>query len=294
MEELIRILFKWFKPISWVCAIAAIGSIVVSLVLPEYFTSNVTFIPMNPHLMDRSTIFQTEAGGEPVYLFGGKGEINRILTLAESRELETYIVTKYNLYDHYEIDKDDPLAPYEVSEAFKDYIRATKTSNSMITVSVMDKDKQLAADIANDILVKLDEMNKNLMMSKKRSLTKMYEEKVQEREKVVTALRDSLHNVLQANPDDTITANLMDVLIERAVRQYASVKRIFDEHLTVVNQEFSSLYVIETAVPAVKRTKPVRSLIVISTVLLSFLAMLMLAVFIEKFKHFDLSEPKAV
>ncbi len=289
MEELIRILFKRLKLIIAVCAVAAAISVVAALLLPNIYQSSVTFIVMNPHMMDRESLFRGSGGSDPVYLFGGKYEMERFISLSQSRELEDYVINKYDLINHYEIEPDDPEKDYWVRETLRDNMKITKTKSNMLIAQVLDEDPQLAANMANDIVAKLDEMHKKLITEKKIGMTKLYNEKVSERKDQLQGLLDSLQSVVSINPDDTVTANLLTLMVEDAANKYNKMATISDEHTSALSQEYSTIYLVEKAMPAVKKSKPVRWLIVVTSCLVALVSMIFIVVFIEKYKEFNLS-----
>lgn len=290
MEELLRILVKWLKTIIGVTAIAAVISAGISLVLPHYYKSVAVFRVSNPYMMDRTSLFNTEGGDNPVYLFGGQDDMNRIITLSESSELQNYLINKYSLYEHYDIDSTDVLAEFLIKEELKDYLRVRKTPKNMLEVEMMDKDKQLASDIANDVVGKLDELNKKIVKEKKYDLLALYEKELPKKLDKLNMLRDSLVNTLTRNEEDTITANVLEKMVESAVGEYANLRIITDQQTAALNQPYSSVYIIEQAQPALKRAKPVRSLIVISATLATLVAMILICIFIEKFRQYQLLE----
>jgi len=226
MEELIRIVLKWFKSIVLVGIIVAVLSAIVSLLLPVYYQSSVTFMTINPHMMDATNLFRQNAGSDPVYLFGGKNDINRFMTFAKSRVVEQHIINKFNLYEHYEIDTTDAEKAYWVTEALRDHFTLTKTPSNMLQIEVMDKDRYLAANMANEIASRLDFFNKEILLEKKKGLSTLYEEKTKEKKEFISELRDSLNHAIQANPDDTVTANILESLVEDAVYDYLKINSI--------------------------------------------------------------------
>ncbi|OWY23508.1 hypothetical protein C7N43_15400 [Sphingobacteriales bacterium UPWRP_1] len=294
MEELVRILYKWAKPIAIVSITAALLSAVVSLLLPEYYKSSATVIPINPHLMDRSNLFNLGATETPVYLFGGKSEVSRLVLLSQSKALEEYIINKFNLFKHYDIDTTSSMKDYLASEELRDHFTTTKTPDGIVQIEVVDKDRNLAAAMANEIVVRLDTLNKTLINEKKSGLGQFYKQDLDEKEQRLEMLRDSLIRTLTRNPDDTVTAHVMERIIRRAVEEYNGALTLYEQHTAVMNQRYSTLYVVENATPAEKRFKPVRWLIVASATLVTLACMMLMAVFIEKFKNFNFNEPETI
>lgn len=290
MEDLLRILFKWAKPIGILTAAAAVLSSIVSLVLPEYFQSTATFLVGNPYMMERGSLFKREAGDNPVYLFGGEYDMNRVISLAESSGLSNYLVKKFNLYKQYDIDTTDALKEYYVKEELNDHFKIQKTPEGMLLVAVTDTDKQFAAIMANDIVQRLDEMNLNITTEKKRDLTSIYEKGVTEKRTVLTQLTDSLHNAIRTNPRDTVTAKIIGSMVKDALADYNNVKAIYDEHTASLNQKVSTFYIVETAQPALRRYSPVRWLVVLSSTLIALVAGILGVLVFERFKNFHLNE----
>ncbi len=288
MEELIRIVLKWLKPIALVGLLVAVISAIVSLLLPAYYQSNVTFLTINPHMMDATNLFRQNAGKDPVYLFGGKGDVGRFMTYAESRALEGYIIDKFNLHKHYDVDTNDVEKDYWVTEALRDHFKLIKTPNNILHIEVLDKDPNFAATMANEIAARLDYLNKSILLEKKKGLSTLYDNKAKEKKNIIEVLRDSLNNSIETNPEDTVTANILESMVDDAVYEYLKINSINDKHKAAMEQEYSTLYIIEKAEPAVKRAKPVRSLIVLSSTLIALLAMVLIAIFIEKLKSFEL------
>ena len=289
MEEFIRILFKWSKRIGTVCAIAAIGSIVISLLLPEYFTSTSTFMVGNPYMMERGSLFQRDAGENPVYLFGGEYDINRVISLSASGGLSDFVIKKFNLYQHYDIDTTDEQKEYYVKEELNDHFKILKTPEGMLRVEVTDRDKNLAAQMANDIVQRLDEMNLNITTEKKKDLTEIYDKNVKEKRLVLIQLTDSLHSAIRNNPRDTVTSKIIGSMVKEALGDYNNIKAIYDDHLASVSQKVSTFYIVEAAKPAIRRSSPVRWLIVFSSVLVAFIASILGALIFERFKDFKLN-----
>ena len=55
------------------------------------------------------------------------------MALAESRDIQRYIIDKYNLVDRYEIDKSDVMADIKVREQFVEF-KGDRAYNDDITV----------------------------------------------------------------------------------------------------------------------------------------------------------------
>jgi capsular polysaccharide biosynthesis protein len=284
LEELIAIIKKWYKSILKVVIAAAIISAIISLILPEYFTSQVTFIPANPHIMDRGNVFDSKGGNETVYLFGGPNDINRLMSLVESRSLEEYLIDKFDLYKHYDIDTNDVQKKYWVKEELRTYMQLVRTPEGMLQVKVLDKDPQFAATMANDVVARLDTLNREIVTEKKRNLEKLYKREVEHKRQEFDALKDSLLNTVRNNPKDTVMAKILKDVLKNTMSEYIGIKNMYEQHQSALNEDFSTIYILEQAEAAVKRSTPVRWRIVVTATLCTFLIMLITAFFVERYK----------
>lgn len=193
--EVIRILFRWRKHLIITVAIAAIGSVIISLVLPVYYEATTTLLPVNPLLKSPNHVFGTSTENpEP---FGTEEDLDRMLAIAESKELTDYVIKEFDLYNHYNIDSSEVKAPYKIKKKLFKLYNAQKNEYGEIEVSVEDKDKDLARDMANAIRVKIDKIDQELMRENQLSTVKMYEKELNGKDDYLRLMKDSLSNLRQ-------------------------------------------------------------------------------------------------
>ena len=193
--EVIRLLFKWRKHLITTVAIAAIGSVIISLVLPVYYEATTTLLPVNPLLKSPNHVFGTSTENpEP---FGTEEDLDRMLAIAESKELTDYVIQKFDLYNHYDIDTTDVKAPYKIKKKLFKLYTAQKNEFGEIEITVEDKDKDLARDMANAIRKKMDEIDQKLMKENQLPTVKMYERELDGKDTYLKLMKDSLSNLRQ-------------------------------------------------------------------------------------------------
>jgi len=105
---LLHTFYRWRIYIIGLCVAAGLGSIVVTLLMPNYYEASTTFLAASPDQSKPEILF---GGGtiESQY-YGNKHDSARLLTLAESKEVVQSLVDSFELYEHYDIDPDDPRA----------------------------------------------------------------------------------------------------------------------------------------------------------------------------------------
>jgi tyrosine-protein kinase Etk/Wzc len=193
--EVIRLLFRWRKHLIITVAIAAIGSIIISLLLPVYYEATTTLLPVNPLLKSPNHVYGTSTENpEP---FGTEEDLDRMLAIAESKELTDYLIKEFDLYNHYKIDTTDIKAPYKIKKHLFNLYNAQKNEFGEIEISVEDKDKDLARDMANAIRSKIDLIDQQLMKGNQQSTVSMYENELNGKDEYLRLMKDSLSALRQ-------------------------------------------------------------------------------------------------
>src|SRR5438094_523245 len=100
----LRIILKWKKHILVLTVIAGIAAAFFSIfVMDEWFLSYSTFYPVNQSLGDRTAIFGNEQ--TQMEYFGGKADVNRVLTIANSVPIIDFVIDSFKLAEHYDVNK---------------------------------------------------------------------------------------------------------------------------------------------------------------------------------------------
>jgi len=291
MFELVQIAVKWRKPILIVCLLAIIISVVVSLMLPNYYESVSLFFPSNPGLTDRQNLFREKAADVPVSFFGKEQDADRLLQIAKSAQLAGYIINKFDLYKHYDISKETSKFPeWEVNKEFKDNYDAFKNEYGAIEIHMMDQSNTLAADIVNEVVAQINKINSNMITENKTQIVAVFKERVAQKEKEVQMLTDSILK-LKAMGNNTMMKSKINNLLnvkENAVKDMNSLSTIYDQNKAAANASFSSIYLLESAYPSEKKVKPIRWLIVVGSFLGALFLSLTVVVAIEKAKELKL------
>ena len=123
---------------------------------PVSYSSSVTLI-----LHDRSTT----TGEKPGHLPDDVPNYVRAFQLPLSTEMLEHLTGKFDLYKHYGIDPTGPLHYELVSTRLLENITVQRMDDRSATVTVRDQDRERAAEMANAVYDKLQEMNEAQVMS---------------------------------------------------------------------------------------------------------------------------------
>ena len=81
--------------------------------------------------------------------YGSSQDLDRLLTICHSNEIKDQLVRNFNLYQHYDIDSTGALANHKIRTKLDKLMTIIKTKYDAIDLSIEDKDKILAASMAN-------------------------------------------------------------------------------------------------------------------------------------------------
>ncbi len=298
--QAIRTLLKWKKHIAILVIVAGITSALFSVfVMDEWYLSYATFYPVNQAQNDRSAIFN----GEVTDYWGGKADVNRVLTIANSTPIIDFIIDSFKLAEHYNVDQNKKYWRTIVRKKFEKKYEAIKTEREAVQVSVYDTDPKVAADIVNTVVQLTDEWNKLHVRESKDKVYKSIGEQIEKLQKRVAANTDTLSLLgeqykikVASGTDGTVIVDGSDY---RAVQIYKTVLSKQNNstrelnnlinirgqlEVTMDNNE-TSLYVLENAFPAERREKPVRSLVVFVTMLITGFVAVVGALLIEQIQE---------
>jgi len=191
--DVLKTLYCWKIPILVTSVIAALIAVFYSLSVPNYYKSKTVFYPANPRIASRGALF----GGadENMSFFGGTKETDRILNIAKSSELVNYIVKKYDLYAHYEIDTTELEAPHYVTNDFMKLYKVKKNVESAIEISIEDVDREKTADMVWAIVGKINEINNRLTKDNQRRILGSFEKRMVDKQADFTTSTDSLRRL---------------------------------------------------------------------------------------------------
>ncbi|MGD1845292.1 MAG: hypothetical protein ACFB10_07860 [Salibacteraceae bacterium] len=321
-SNLLVFLFRWKWPLLVMGILAAGVSSVVSLMIEEKFQSSVIFFPAKATSVSKSVMTEDVTGKASIMAFGEEEEAEQMLQILNSDQIRSYITYKYNLFDHYEIDQDGPHPGADLVEEYKSHISFKRTEFESVRIDVLDKDPQLAADMANDIAAQLDSTKNRMQRDRAAEALKVIEREHKELAEYLGSLEDSL-SVLAAlgvhdhekqiemisteyyraiaGGNSSAVAKLEEqlaVLAKYGATQMALAERLeieqdrlgllrskLEETREDSEQSIPHKFIVDNAYPADKKAYPVRWLIVVVSTLSTVLFTLLLIIGVENFQR---------
>lgn len=171
LYDFLQQLKKWRKELFRAIALILIVSAAGSLLLPNYYKSETTFYAASPDLAKPIPIGSEE---KEVRIYGDDKDLDRLFTIATSHEVLFHLIDSFHLYEHYDIDKDDPKAKFKVREELLENFQTIKTKYGALQLSAEDTDPVVAAAMANAARVKIEQLAQKIVKDSQKKLIDNY------------------------------------------------------------------------------------------------------------------------
>ena len=320
--SLFTLLYRWRKKIIMISFVATVIAAVVSLFIPNKYESEVILFPT----MNLSTGKALLNEYNDFLEIGEEEELEHMMQVLQSNEIINRVVDKFDLITHYEIDTSDEKYFLDLIKEYKGNIESKITKYSSIRISVLDKDPQMAADIANEIASLIDTVMNNLQ---KNMAKQGYQSLKRDRVYVlaeIKVLEDSIAKIRAFGINDYesqsevlneqwavakiannhAAANAIEKKLETLSKyggQYTAlrndlfnsrgrlnyVEKKLNEHKLTVQEHLEHKFIVNAAVPELKKSYPIRWLIVVTTAFSTALFMIVIIAFKEQIEYINKS-----
>jgi uncharacterized protein involved in exopolysaccharide biosynthesis len=242
---------------------------IITFLKPRQYLSVATAVPASSFASDKGKIFN-ENIRELYSTLGTPDDLDMILGTANLDTVYLFVADQFNLFDHYKMKEKGAAARTKAASLLKKNTKVMKSEYGELKVKVWDTDKNLAPQLANAIMDKLQTIHADLQCAgNKATLDGLQtgQKKIQLQADSITGISESLierKKVLQAQ-----------------AQQY---EKLISEYQLMVDSKPPVLIVVEKAKPSTWPNRPRRMQIMIATAVLSFLFALLAALILERRK----------
>ena len=299
--DLISFLWKNKMPLIIVGLISLLSSSVISFMIEEKFESTAALYPTKTSSV---SISRNISEDQSISKFGEDEEAEQMLQILESSSVRIKVTEKFNLLEHYDIDLNSKFKNTKLKEEYLENINFKRNNNGAVLITVLDKNPDTAALIANEITSLFDNIKNDMIHERAREDFIIKKNKLKKITSQIQDLKDTLSklSLLGVVRNDSYRAltegfvNAKDSKIKKSFKEkmdmtekYGSVLmslqikfQLFSERhhtleisyeqaLTNVNSNISHKFIVEKAYPSEKKAYPIRWLIVIMSTFSSIL-----------------------
>ena len=321
--DLLVFFYKKRLPIIIITAIGALASIIISLTMTSMYKSSVILYPVSSASVSKSLL--TNNARDNMMAFGDEEETEQLLQILHSNDIVDHIVEKYDLINHYDIDTTSKYKMTKLYKTFNNNISFRKTKLQSVEIEVFDIDPIYAANIANDISLYSDSVMNKIRKKRAWNALLIVEYEYKKLGKQIQAMSDSLSELNKIGILDyteqvtSYTSGLSHGIatgkisktglktLEEKLKSLEKYGHIYNEVSTFIEfeqerlsnlkgkwveagveyaQDLSYIYIINKAIPAEKKSKPVRWLIVSLSTISTFLFSILIIAFLNFYKEF--------
>lgn len=188
--DIIKVMQSHWKKIAGLVFIAGLLSAGAALLLPTYYQATTSFYPASQDLVKPSKIFG--GGDKELNFYGTREDLDRILTIGDSRQVFEDLIKEFDLYTRYEIDSLNEKAQSKVGRRLQKLYTLMRTDRDAIELKVEDEDPQVAANMANFARDRIAHITSEMVRNSQKGMITKMEDNVRNKSKLVKELSDSL------------------------------------------------------------------------------------------------------
>ncbi len=314
-QNLLVFIWKNRRIIVILTGIAAIVSLVASFFVTPLYKSQAVVFPAATSTVSFSEQRNAKASSMDL---GEEEQAEQLVQILQSSKIRNRLIERFDLFKNYDIDPKDKNKNYKLNKAYSNHIQFNRTRYGSIEISVLDKNPELAATIANKIVDLIDTV-KNEMVQERTILAfeinqrkrKMLETQMQ----TLQAEMDSLSvdgvvategraNLFQAYNEAKSAADRaffqqqievnskygakfdgLQMLRDEMIVKLAKFEDSYEQAESDANTLFNHKFVVETAVVADKKDRPKKSIIILMATFGTFIFMVFALLIRERFRE---------
>lgn len=292
-QDLFIFLWRKRKSLAIVGAAAFVLSIVGSFLMTQLYRSTAIVFPAATSTVSFSEQRNAKASSMD---FGEEEHAEQLLQILQSSRIRHRIVEKFDLFNYYNIKPDASNRNFKLQKKWDKHITFERTRYGSIKIEVLDKNPEQAADIANEIVRLIDTVKNQMIKERTVHAFEIVSRKYKQLESEKLNLEDtlmklSLAGVVTKESRANLYTSLSQVktatdhqLIKDAIEVNAKYGALYDglaelrefktDKLTTLetayeqaesdaNVDFTHKFEVEAAVPADKKAKPKRAIVVL-------------------------------
>jgi uncharacterized protein involved in exopolysaccharide biosynthesis len=275
--------------------------------------------PASSNSVSKSLLNENAVADQDILQFGEDEQTEQMLQILNSSKIRDKVISKFDLANHYGISANTKYFQTKLNKRFTSNITFKRTEYMAVQISVLDKDPQMAADIANEIAALLDTVKNGMQKERAMQGFKIVEAEYLSLQAEVKHMEDSLSQIMKLGVHDYETqAEMMNQQLAmeiakgntrgiqalnekmKVLAQYGSaymsirdalelekeqlsyIKARFEEARIDANQEIPQKFIVENAFKSERKAYPIIWIVVLFSTIGALMAGMIAIFFVEK------------
>jgi uncharacterized protein involved in exopolysaccharide biosynthesis len=276
MPDLFDLFLRWWKQILSLIIATLIITIVIVFLMPKQYLATATALPASTYATDKTLVFGQNV--QSVYsALGSPDDLDIILGTARLDTVFIAVAERLNLVAQYKINNNDTASIQKAAAILKKRTRVIKSDYGELKVKVWDHNRNLAADMANAIMEKLQQIHQDVQTSNNVTILSKLDNEYAEKKVDYQKLLDSLQHT-----NNVAVVDLLNSQKTSSLQQIQEYEKLLSQYKLMVDSKPQALIVIERAKPPLKADKPRPIQTIIAAAILSLFFALLAALVLER------------
>lgn len=309
---------KWRSVLITTSLLALISSVVFSLIIEDKYESSVVLFPSTTTSISRALLNDENYKEKDFLEFGEEEEAEQLIQLLNSNEIRDHIINKFDLMNHYDINPEEEYRKTKLIREYNGNIDFYRTNFMSVKIEVLDTDPQYAADIANEIARMVDFVRDKMLKKHAKQGYKIVKKEYETLLAEINAIEDTLNSIRALGIQDYETQvevlsdqygaalvkgnlkaaktleNKLDTIskyggkylslvqqMEYEREKLSELRKVYAEARVNAESSLDQTFIVNDAYPSEKASYPIRWLIVMTSMLATFLFTLIVLILID-------------
>ena len=278
MPDLFDIMWRWRKQILLLVFTTLVVTTVIVLLIPKRYLSVATALPASSYATDKTSVFSQNL--QTLYSsIGLPDDLDKIVGTAHLDTVYRSVIVQLDLTDHFGLGKTDANAVSKAALILQKHTTVIKSDYGELKVKAWDVDRDLAANLANKIMEKLQQIHQDVQTGNNTMMLSKITEECEKKKAEFRTWTDSV-----AHTSGTFNNDLVGIKKSSLVQQIQDYEKLANQYKLMIDAKPQVLIVIERATPAVEADQPKPVQAITGAVILSLLFGLLTALILDKGK----------
>jgi uncharacterized protein involved in exopolysaccharide biosynthesis len=193
---------KWKAVLLTTSALALLSSLVFSFFIEDKYKSSVILFPSTTSSVSRALLNDENYKEKDFLEFGEEEEAEQMIQILKSDAIRQHVIAKFDLLNHYEINPESEFRQTQLHEEYDRNIDFFRTKFMSVEIEVLDRDPQMAADIANEIAGMVDSVKNQMLQRVAKQAFKIVEQEYKNLVSEINQMEDTLNYIRSMGVQD--------------------------------------------------------------------------------------------